>query len=201
MENATLNAVTLSEEAEGFISVIKLMRIQSLKSPRYRYCEEYLREVFPESRDTMAEAFRLICLADTGDKTARALVDPIAPDWEFGQWLMDGEDGHCAVCGRGGPTKSKGKGKPDAVEEPESGPYAPSTELGSAPDILWQALVALSPDGKPVEAEAWRDAALIALARSGRIANPIGAFRDAKRRLKGQHAYDETQNGAIHRKI
>jgi hypothetical protein len=197
-----------SNEVEGFIAIIKLMGLHPSGHKRYRYCQQFMEEMAAdaESKAELNEAGRLMRLADNGDEASRALVDSIAPEWEFGQDLdTEDADGRCQTCGRGGPTKaSKGRGRQEDAQgaaESADAPYAPSTEPGSAPDVLWQALVALSTDGKPVEADAWRDAALIALARSGRIANPVEAFRDAKRRLKGQRAYEETKNGAILRKI
>lgn len=203
------STLSLSHEVESFIAVIRLQRLFRLGDPRRRNVEEFLEEVFASREpelEHLNEAMRLIHLADNGDEASRALVDSVAPDWEFGQDLeTEDAEGRCLTCGRGGPNKaSKGQGRHEAAQdtaESADGPYAPSTEPGSAPHVLWQALVELSPDGNPVEASAWRDAALIALARSGSIAKPVEAFRDAKRRLKGQKAYEETKSGAILRRV
>lgn len=208
MDKIQSSAVPLPDAVADFVSVLKLQRCVP-PGIRRRHVQDFLQEMFSSrepSLEHLNEAMRLMHRADEGDESARALVDPVAPDWEFGQDLeTEDAEGRCLVCGRGATTKaSKGQGSREAAQdstEAAEAPYAPSTEPGSAPHVLWQALVELSPDGSPVEAGAWRDAALVALARSGRIANPVEAFRDAKRRLKGQRAYEETKNGAILRRV
>lgn len=209
MDKQQSSTPSLSDEVAGFIAVIKLQRILKPGVARRLHVQEYMQDVFAKREpglEDLNEAMRLIHRADEGDDASRALVDPVGPDWEFGQDLETQDaEGRCLACGRGGPTKGgKGRGRHEAAQdaaESAGGPYAPSTEPGSAPHVLWQALVELSPEGSPVDASAWRDAALIALARSGSIAKPVEAFRDAKRRLKGQQAYEETKNGAILRRV
>src|SRR6185436_83521 len=85
-------------DTEGNIAVVKLMRTQMPGSPRHRHCERYFREEFPTNQESMNQAFRLVHLADKGDADARALVDPIAPDWEFGAWLNEEKEKICPRC-------------------------------------------------------------------------------------------------------
>ena len=184
--------VGLSADVEEFISTIKLMRLQLPRSPRYRYCEEFLQHEFPKSTETMSEAMRLMHLADSGDAASRALVDPIAPAWEFGAWLN--EDDTCPQCsGRSAKARRTSAGVKESGE-PASAPYVPSTKPGSTTDALWQALLQLSPEGEPVDPKEWRDASLIVLARSTKVVDPIAAFRDAKRNLKSQGAFTEVSD-------
>ncbi len=188
----------MSPDVEEFVSVIKLMRMQLPGSRRYRHCEEYFREEFPNSQESMNEAFRLVHLADSGDTDARALVDPIAPAWEFGSWLDDGDT--CPQCSSRSAKARRTSAGNEESGEAASAPYVPSTKTGSTTDALWQALLQLSPEGEPVDGKVWRDAALITLARSERVSDPVSAFRDAKRNLKGQRAFEEAKDGAIRRR-
>lgn len=192
----------MDSDVEDFLSAIKLQRLHPPGSRRYRHVEDYLRHEFSTRQDAMNEAMRLLHLADNGDEGARTQIAPIAPAWEFGaEELADGDTCPCClrVIGKAA-SAIKGKGKADDVEDEADAPYAPSAKPGSITDLAWRSLVALSPAGEPVDAKEWRDAALIALARSERVSDPVTAFRDAKRNLKGQRAFEEDKDDAIRRR-